>query len=101
MLESSKVHNSNCPIRPILSAIGTYNYKLAQVFVPTLQPLTSNQYTVKDSFSSVNEISPHHSYFMASFDVTSPLLTNLPLDECIDLCVNQLFVNLDIIEHNG
>ena len=37
---------------------------------------------------------------MASFEVTS-LFTNLPLDECIELCVNQLFANRDVIEHNG
>ena len=67
-----------------------------------LQPLISNHFKVKDSFSFVNELSslPNHSYFMASFDVTR-LFTNLPLDECIDLCVKQLFSNFDIIKHNG
>ena len=29
-----KVHKTNCPARPILSTIGTYNYKLAKFFVP-------------------------------------------------------------------
>ena len=97
-----KVHKIDCPVRPILSAIGTYNYNPTKFLVPILQPLTSNQFTVKDSLSFVNEISwlPNHSYFMASFDATS-LFTNLPLDESIDLCVNQLFLNRDIIEHNG
>ena len=96
-----KVHKINCPVRPILSAIGTYNYKLAKFLVPLLQPITSNQFTVKDSFSFVNEISsyPNQSYFMASFDVAS-LFTNLPLNECIDLCLNKLFDNREIIEHN-
>ena len=46
-----KVHKENCPARPILSAIGTYNYKLAKFLVPILKPFTSNEYTVKDSFS--------------------------------------------------
>ena len=36
---------------------------------------------------------------MASFDVTS-LFTNLPLEECIDRCVNQLFSGRDVILHN-
>ena len=49
-----KVRKANCPVRPILSAIGTYNHKLAKFLVPIPQPLTSNQFTVKDSFSFVN-----------------------------------------------
>ena len=43
---------------------------------------------------------PNHSYCMASFDVSS-LFANLPLDECIDHCVYQLFANRDITEHNS
>ena len=52
-----KVHQTNCPVRPILSAIGAYNYKFAEFLVPLLQPLTSNQLTFKNCFSFVNEIS--------------------------------------------
>ena len=68
-----KVHKDNCPARPILSAIGTYNYNLAKFFVPLLKPLTTNQYSVTDSFSFAKEISsfPNHSFYMASFDVSS------------------------------
>ena len=96
-----KVHKANCLVRPIFSAIGTYNYKLAKFLVPILQPLTSNQFTVKDSFSFVNEICSlsNHSYFMASFDVTS-IFTNSPLEECIGPCVNQLFSDRGVILHN-
>ena len=81
--------------------ISTYNYKLAKFLVPILQPLTSNQFTVKDSFYFANEISslPNHSYFMTSFDVTS-LFTNFPLEECINLCVDQLFSDRNVILHN-
>ena len=50
-----KVHKDiidNCPnFRPILSAINTLSYKLANFLVPTLKSLTSNEYTVKDSFA--------------------------------------------------
>ena len=45
------VHKENCPARPILSAIGIYNYKLAKLLVPILKPFTSNEYTVKDILS--------------------------------------------------
>ena len=37
-----KVHKPNSPIRPIPSAIGTYNNNLANFLVPLLQPLISN-----------------------------------------------------------
>ena len=37
---------------------------------------------------------------MASFDVSS-LFTNIPMNESIDLCLDLLFENGDIIEHNG
>ena len=36
--------------RPILSAIGTPTYKPAKFLVPILEPLTTNEYTIKDSF---------------------------------------------------
>ena len=38
-----KVHKEKCPARPILSAIGTYNYKLAKFLVPILKPFTCNE----------------------------------------------------------
>ncbi len=88
-----KVHKINCPARPILSAIGTYNYKLAKFLVPILQPYTINEYVVKDSFSFVSEISSFttdEQLVMASFDVSS-LFTNIPLDETIDLCTDLVF----------
>ena len=37
--------------RPILSVIGTPTYKLAKFLVPMLEPLTTNEYTIKDSFT--------------------------------------------------
>ena len=40
---------------PILSAIGTPAYKLAKFLVPMLQPLTANEYTIKDSFTIAEE----------------------------------------------
>ena len=45
---SPKVHKPNHPLRPILSAIDTFNYKIAKFFVPILKPFTFNNYTVKD-----------------------------------------------------
>ena len=62
------------PMRPILSAIGTSGYKLSKFIIKFLTPLTSNEFTLKDSFAFVNEICviPNdQNYIMASFDVKS------------------------------
>ena len=78
-------------LRPILSAIITGTYKWAKIFVPLLKPFTSNNYTDKDSFGFAKDITQQSSkLFMASLDVDS-LFTNVPLDEAIEICVNELF----------
>ena len=95
-----KVHKENCPARPIMSAIGTYNYRLAKFLVPILQPLTVNQYTVHSSFSFVKEITSFKSdnkTVMASFDVSS-LFTNIPLDETIAIITDTLFSETDTLK---
>ena len=77
--------------RPILSAIGTPTYKLSKFFIPLLTPLTSNEYTIEDSFSFAEELSNDGSNLaMTSFDVEL-LFTNIPLQGTIDLCVDLLF----------
>ena len=86
-----KIHKPNCPIRPILSAIGTFNYNLAKFLVPILNPLTFNDYTVKNSIEFAKEIGTLNltePFFLASFDVKS-LFTNIPLDETIEICVEE------------
>ncbi|XP_047475990.1 uncharacterized protein LOC125029855 [Penaeus chinensis] len=51
-----KVHKPNIPLRPIISSIGTFNYNTAKFLVPIISPLTTNQYTVENSTTFVNEI---------------------------------------------
>ena len=96
-----KVYKENCPARPIVSPIGTYNYGLATFLVSMLQPLTSSQYTVDSSFSFVNEITNTsflHSTVMVSLDVDC-LFTSIPLDETVNL--DSLFSETDVISFNG
>ena len=77
--------------RPILSAIGTPTYKLAKFLVPILEPLTTNEYTIKDSFTFAEELQSFDSKLvMASFDIES-LFINISLQETIDLYVENLF----------
>ena len=94
-----KVHKAvinNIPkFRPILSAINTPTYKLAKFLVPILSSLTVNEYTVKDSFHFAEEILTFdHTLCMASLDVES-LFTNIPLEETIINCVDDLFSHHD------
>ena len=60
--------------RSILSAIGTPTCKLAKFLVPILEPLTTNEYTIKDSFTFAEELQSFDSKLvMASFDIESQL----------------------------
>ena len=91
----AKIHNivtDGLPFfRPILSAIGTPTCKFAKFLVPILEPLTANEYTFKDSFTFAEELQSFDSNLvMASFDMES-LFTDIPLQETIDLCVENLF----------
>ena len=61
------------------------------IFVPLFQHLTSNYFTLKDSFEFAKIICEHNAgLFMACLDVYS-LFTNVPLEEIINICVNELF----------
>ena len=97
-----KVHKDiidNCPpFRPIFSAINAPTYKIVKFIVPILKSLTSNEYTVKDSFAFAEEIVEQDSEFlMGSLDVDS-LFTNIPLEETIDICTYTLFENMEKVE---
>ena len=98
----SKVHKSINdifpPFIPILSAIGAASYKLARFLLHKLSSITFNEFTAKDSFALAEEIVHHgNKRFMGSLDVDS-LLTNIPLEETINICTNLLYNNEDVIE---
>ena len=55
------------PFRPVLSALQIPTYRLAKFLVPYLEPLTNNQYLVKDLFNFSTKIIEHNfSNFMGS-----------------------------------
>ena len=68
-----KVHKSGCPFRPIVSSVNIYNYNLASYLVRVLQPVSTYQFTVKDSFSFAEcaKTYNHNGEYMCSFDVSS------------------------------
>ena len=75
---SCKVHKASVgngpPFRPIFSALITPTYKLGKFLVAILKPLTTNEFTVKDSLHFAEEIvDQQHDLFMGSLDVDSLL----------------------------
>ena len=62
------------------------NYNLAKYLSSLLVPLLPDKYSVKDSFSFVEELRSFDfkNKFLISFDVES-LFTNIPLNETIDI----------------
>ena len=95
MYGSSKIHkplvNGIPKLRPILSALNTGTYNRAKFFAPLLRHLTSNEFTLKDSFEFAKITCEQDAcLFKASLDVDS-LFTNVPLVETINICVNELF----------
>ena len=56
------------------------------------QPISTNCFSVKDSFSFAEWAKQytHNGEFMCSFDV-SLLFTNVPLDETIEICLDELY----------
>ena len=79
-------------LRPIVSSIGTFNYNLARFLCDLLSPLVPNDYSCKDTFSFVSQVKNTNlsKRFLVSYDVTS-LLTNIPLQETIDIAINLIF----------
>ena len=57
--------------RPIVSMIGTPIYKLSKFLVPIIEPITKNEYTVKDVFAFAKEVVGFDAkLFMSSLNVT-------------------------------
>ena len=76
-----------------MSAIKTPSYNIAKHLVPILEPITTNKFTIKNSFEFAKEVIEQNSgLFMASLDVES-LFTNIPLKETINISFDILFAN--------
>ncbi|XP_065647894.1 uncharacterized protein LOC136077140 [Hydra vulgaris] len=78
--------------RPIISTIGTYNYKLAKHLSDLLTPYLPKHYTTFDSFSFVEDLKQVDvtNKFIVSYDVEN-LFTNIPLNETINIATELFF----------
>ena len=64
---------------------------MGKFFVPLIQHLTSNEFTLKNSFDFAKiNCEQDVGLFMAILDADS-LFTKVLLDETITICVNELF----------
>ena len=92
-----KVNKSGVPFKPILSSISTCAYGLSKFLVPLLRPFSLDLYTVKESFSIIQELLSldynSDNLTMASFDIKS-LFANIPLDEIIHIIISKSFNNI-------
>ena len=97
----SKVHKplvDGLPkIRPILSAIGTAGYNLAKFLIPMLSGVANGPLSISNNFEFNKQVLEQDpSLIMGSLDVEA-LFTSIPLDETIDICVNEVFKNVDLV----
>ena len=87
-----KIHKSGYPIRPIISSINTFNYRLAKYLTEFLTSITTNMYTISNTASFLADIRKEKfssSVVFASFDVVS-LFTNIPVKETIQIATDKL-----------
>ena len=96
---SAKVHKEFeriPPLRPIVDTIGSTHYGVGKFITSLLNPLTQNEYHLKDSFDAAEKIKniPDHlydeGYKLVSFDVKS-LFTNVPLNKTIQVILDRVY----------
>ena len=88
-----KTHKKQLAVRPILSATGAYNYKLAKWLDEKLKPLSVNDHIVKDIFEfgdDLHKLEIDEQDMLASYDVTA-LFTDVPVSETIELLTEKAF----------
>jgi hypothetical protein len=89
-----KIHKTGVPLRPIVSASGTFNYHLAKLLANKLDYLRKNVTIIKDTFTFVDELLSlkfdNSQIKMISFDITS-LFTNVPLNRTIQIILDKLY----------
>ncbi|CAF3620444.1 unnamed protein product [Rotaria socialis] len=89
-----KIHKDGVPLRPIISACGTFNYKLSKLLANKLKHLRTSPTIVIDTFKFVKELQNLKlnttNIKMVSFDIVS-LFTRVPLARTIDLILDKMY----------
>ena len=94
-----KIHKEflNIPkFTPIIDTTGTSHYLVGKYLPGLLYPLTTNEFSRKDSFDAANRIKTISSYLFengyqyVSFDVES-LFTNVPIKRTVDIMLRRIY----------
>ena len=93
----SKVHKPNCPLRPVVSMIGTAEYNLAKFLDNYIKPNIPDHHMLNSTNQLLHVLQENkhrikNNHYMVSFDVVS-LFTNIPLKESIDLAADYVYNN--------
>ncbi|CAF1451867.1 unnamed protein product [Adineta steineri] len=101
-----KIHKKGAPLRPILSASNTFNYKLAKWLVTELSVLKEHQTIIQDRFSFVRDLHKldinMNEHKLLSYDAIN-LFTNVPLQKTINFILEEKygsFCDCQIIKTN-
>ncbi len=91
----SKVHKPGCPLRPVVSMIGTAEYKLAKYLDSIIKPIIPDTFMLNSTNGLLDVLNDYQSKidencFMVSFDIVS-LFTNVPLKEIIDIATDYVY----------
>ena len=91
----AKVHKTNVPLRPVVSMVGTPEYKLAKYVDNLIKSHIPNTYLLRSTENFIERLKEcpcNNKNTMVSFDVVS-LFTNVPLAETIELVIKRLYDN--------
>ena len=85
--------------RPIVDTTGKMHYSVGKYLTNLLNPLTVNDFTLKDSFDAADKINQipkelfNDGFVFVSFDVTS-LFTNVPLSKTINIIIDRISIKI-------
>lgn len=88
-----KVHKANYPMRPVISMLGSAEYKLAKYLDTFIKPNINEDFSVNSTKSFIERLSEFKfsdNDQVVSLDVCS-LFTNVPLDETIKLIADRVY----------
>ena len=87
------MHKSDVPLRPVISMIGTPEYKLAKFLDDLMKPHIPDTYLLKSTQEFTDRLKEtpfNNGNLMVSFDAVS-LFTNVPLAETIELIIDRMY----------
>ena len=89
------------PFRPINDTTGTAHQPVAKYLTRLLNPITTNEFSKKDSFDAVSQINDipqnifNDQFKFVSFDVKS-LFTNIPLKKTVNIILHRIYNQKDL-----